>query len=141
MNATIHHFLTQISEKKCKEVIEEESIVDANNVTADTSSHNSSAKRYNSNTIFTGEKLDKSDELVDAVKNLTINDTIYYESNTTTSSDSQGDLTRNPETVIHTINGNETANHTRNRNFEQQLLRKRTSPVVVLMVNPKISMI
>ena len=77
-------------------------------------------------------------ELVDAVNNLTINDTKYYESNTATASDSQGDVTRNPETVTHTSNGNETANHTSNGKFEQQILSNRTIPVVVLTVKPNI---
>ena len=52
------------------------------------------------------KKLDKLDNLVDAVKNLTINDAKYYESNIETASDTQGDLTRNLETVTRTINGN-----------------------------------
>ena len=56
------------------EVMEEGSITDANNVTADTFSHASNAQIENSNAIFTGENLDKSDEPVDAVHNLTIND-------------------------------------------------------------------
>ena len=46
------------------------------------------------------------DDLVDAVNNLTINDARYYESNTATASDTQGDLSRNPETVTHTSKGN-----------------------------------
>ena len=53
-------------------------------------------QRKNSNRIFTSEKLDKSDELVDAGKDLAINGAKYYESNTTTASDTQGDLTSNP---------------------------------------------
>ena len=69
---------------------------------------------------------------------MTINDTKYYESNTATASDSQGDVTRNLETVNHTSNGNEKANHISNGNFEQQILSNRTIPVVVLMVKPKI---
>ena len=50
--------------------MEEESIVDANNVTADTLSHTSNAQRENSKAAFTSENLDKSNKLVDAVKNL-----------------------------------------------------------------------
>ena len=83
--------------------MEEESITDDNNVTVDTFSQ-SSAHRENLNAIFTSEKLDKSDELVDKVINLTINNAKYYESNTATKSDVKGDLTRNPETVTHTSN-------------------------------------
>ena len=68
------------------------------------------------------------DELVEAVNNLTINDAKYYESDTSTANDSQGDLTRNPETVTHTSNGNETVTHTSNGNFGQILLSYRTIP-------------
>ena len=56
--------------------------------------------------IFTSEKLDKLDKLVYAVKKLTINDAIYYESSIATTIDTQGDLTSNPETVTYTSNKN-----------------------------------
>ena len=69
-----------------------------------TFSHASNKHRDNANMIFTSQKLDKLGELVDVVNILTINDTEYYESNTATTSDSQGNLTRNPETVTHTSN-------------------------------------
>ena len=82
--------------------MEEESIADANDVTADTFSHTSNAQRENSNAIFTSEKLDKSDELVDAVEILKFNNTEYYESNTVTASEIQGDLTRNPKRITDT---------------------------------------
>ena len=84
--------------------MEEESISDANNITADTFSHTFNTQREDANAIFTSEKLDKSDEMADALKYLTINDTKYYESNSVTASDAQGDLTRNTETVPHTSN-------------------------------------
>ena len=58
--------------------MEEESISYSNNVTADTFSHTSSIQRDNSNTIFTSEKLDKSDDLADALKDLTIKDAKCY---------------------------------------------------------------
>ena len=66
---------------------EEESITDANNVTADAFSHASSLQREKADAIFTREKLDKSDELVEAINNLTINDA-KYELNKATTSDS-----------------------------------------------------
>ena len=75
--------------------MEEESITDAKNVTADKFRHVSSAQRENENTIFTIKKLDISDKLVDAVKNLKINDTEYYESKTMTTSDVQSNLPQN----------------------------------------------
>ena len=94
-----------IREETCK-FIEEESISDANYDTAYKSSHAYNTQRENANTIFTSEKIDKPDGLVDAVNNLTINNDGYYKSNTATTSYSQGDLTRNTETVNHTSNKN-----------------------------------
>ena len=70
--------------------------------------------------FFTSEKIDKSDELVDAVNNLTINNAGYYESNTVTESDAQVDLTRNMETITCTSNSNETVTHASNGSFEQK---------------------
>ena len=79
------------------------------NKSVDTFSHAPNLQRENARVIFTSDNIYKSYKLVDAVKNLTINDDKYYESNTSTASDTQGDLTCNPETVTHT----------RNRKFEQ----------------------
>ena len=98
----------------------QESISDANNFTVDTFSHTSITQRENANTILTSEKKDKSDALVYAIKDLKISDTKYYESNTSTASDAQGDLIRNPETVICTSNRNETVTNTINENPEQK---------------------
>ena len=75
-----------------RKVIEEESIVDANNVTTDTFSHASNSKREDAHAIFTSENLDKFTELIDTVNNLTINTTKYYESNKATTSDAHGDI-------------------------------------------------
>ena len=86
-------------------ITEEESLTDANNVTADTLSHASNAKKENPNAIFTSENLNKLGELVNTVKNLTINDAKYYESDAGTVSEAQIDLTRDPETVTHTSKG------------------------------------
>ena len=68
-------------------------ITGANNVTADTFSHESGSQRDISNAIFTSEKIEKSDKIVDAVNKLTINYT-RYELNTVTASDAQGNLTK-----------------------------------------------
>ena len=54
--------------------MEEESIMDANDVTVDTFSRAYNTQRENANAIFTSENLDKSDELLDSVKNFKIND-------------------------------------------------------------------
>ena len=80
----------------------------------------SNTRRENSNVIFTSEKLDKSDELVDTVNKLTINNSPYYESNIATESGAQCDLTCNLETIPDTNNGNEPVTHTSDGNFEQK---------------------
>ena len=107
--------------------MEEESITDDNNFTADTFSHASSATRENSIAIFTSDNLDKSDKIVDSVDNLTINGTKYYESNTANASDAQGNLTSNPKTVTYTSNGI----------FEQKLLSYWIISVLHPPMNPR----
>ena len=82
---------------------EEESITDVNNVTADAFSQASSSQRENADAIFKSDKIDKSYELVNAINNLTINDNVY-ELNRATASDTQGNITSNPDTVTHTSN-------------------------------------
>ena len=87
---------TPLSNVMIRKFIKNESIADTNNVTADTFIHTLNTQIDNANAVFTSEKLDKSDELVDVVKNLTINNAKYYESNTATASNAQVDLTHNP---------------------------------------------
>ena len=77
--------------------------------------------------VFTSEKLDKLDELLDAVNNLKIDDAEYYWSITATASDTQGDLTRILDIVTHTRNGN----------FEKKLSNQ-TIPVLPQVMNPNI---
>ena len=103
-------------------------MADANNVTADKFSHTSNKQRENENEIFTSEKIYTSDDMVDAVKRFTINDSKYYESNTANASDTQCDITRITETVTHTRNGN----------FEQKILSYWTIPVLLPPINPGI---
>ena len=83
---------------------EEESLMGSNNVNFDAFSHASISQRENLNVIFTSEKLEKSENLVNAVKNMTINDA-GHELNTATVSDEQGNIMRSPDTVTHTRNG------------------------------------
>ena len=83
--------------------------------------------------IFTSEKLEKSDKLVDAVNKMTIND-VGYELNTATTSDAQIDLARDPDTVPHSSNGT----------MDQKLLSSRTIGEVSDLFppsNPRISAI
>ena len=65
-----------------------------------------------------------------------INNDEYYESDKATVSDSQGDTTRDLNTITHTRNGKEKVTDTKDGNFEQKLLSNRTLPVVVLTVKP-----
>ena len=125
-------------QEEIHKVMDEESILDTNNATADTFSHTSNTQRENANVIFTSEKLDKSDELEDRLKDLTINDATCYVSKSATTSDTQGDLTCDTNTVTHTSNVKEKIVDTSNRNFEQQLLSNRTLPLFVPMMNLRI---
>ena len=86
-------------------LIEEE--FDYHNVTADTFSHTSNIQRDNTNAIFTSEKLDKSDEVAETLKDFTINDVEYYVSNSENSNDAKIEPASNPKTVNHTSDGRE----------------------------------
>ena len=83
---------------------EEKPITDASNVTADTFSHASSSQIENLDATFTCENIEKSDELVNAINNLIMNDD-GYELNTVKASDTQDNLMRKIDTVNHTSNG------------------------------------
>ena len=109
---------------------EERKLTGSNNFTANTFSHVSSSQREILNAIFIGEKLEKSDKLVDAVKNTTIKNS-RYELNIATASDAKGDLTSNPFTVTHTSNGI----------LEQKLLSCWTIREVFILPNPTNPMI
>ena len=71
----------------------------------DTFSNMPNTQREDANAVFTREKLDKLDKLADGLKYLTINNSVYYASNSVTVSDPKGNLTRDPKTVTHTSNG------------------------------------
>ena len=76
--------------------------MDANNVTTDTSSHTSNTQIENTNAIMTSEKLEKSNELTETFKYLTINDAEYYASDSANANNENGDTEINPKTVTHT---------------------------------------
>ena len=118
--------------------MDKESISDAENVTADTFSHTSNTQIDNANAIFTSEKLDKSDELADKLKDLTINDAQYYVSNSATANDAKGDPASDPKTVTHTSDGKGKVMDTINGNSQQKILSNRTLPVVVPTMNLRI---
>ena len=112
---------------------EEEAITDANNDTADTCRHASNSHRENSNAVFTSGKIEKSNNLVNAVNNMAIND-VGYELNIATVSNAQVHLTSDPDTVTHTSN----------RILDQKVLICRTIGEVSVLpppTNPRVSAI
>ena len=118
--------------------MEWESISVANNVTADTFNHTPNTQIENANKIFTSEKLDKLDDMEDALNDLTIIDAQYYESKSATASGAQGYPTCNPETVTHTRNRKEKVTDTSNGNFEQKLFSNQILRVVASTMKPMI---
>ena len=88
--------------------------------------------------IFTSEKLDKWDELADTLKDLTINDSEYYVSNSATANDAKGDPASDRKTVTHTSDRKGKVMDNSNGNFQQNLLSNWTLPVVVPEMNPRI---
>ena len=78
---------------------EEVSIMDSTTVTADVFSNASISQRENSNVIFASEKLENSDNLVDLVANMEINN-VRYDLNTATASDAQVEFVRYPEKLL-----------------------------------------
>ena len=110
----------QIQEAMHKLISEEE--VDAHNIIVDTFSQKSNTQRDNANTILTREKLDKSDELAETLKDLTINDAEYYVSESENKNDTKGDPASDPKTVTHTTdrkkrNGTDTSNGFFNKTY------------------------
>ena len=110
--------------------------MDANNVNTDGFSHASSSKRENTDAILTSENLDKSDELVNVINDLKMNDS-RYELNKATSIDAQGNLMSNTYTVTHTSNYPDTVTHNINKIWDQKLLSGRTIGEVSVLPPPK----
>ena len=58
--------------------------------------------------------------MADALKYLTVNDAVHYESDTATAECAQGDPTCDPKTVTHTSNCNEKVTHAGNDNSNKK---------------------
>ena len=84
--------------------VKEESIIDSHSVTAGAFRHVSSLHKENLDAIFTNEKLEKLDNLVTKINNVTINNS-GYELITAAVSDAQGNLASDLYTVTHISNG------------------------------------
>ena len=96
---------------------------DAHNVTLVTFSQTSNAQRENANVILTSEKLDKSNDLVKTLKELTINNTGYYLSYSANKNDAEGDPGSYPKKVTNTSDRKKRkVTDTSNRILQQKLL-------------------
>ena len=101
--------------------------MDAHNVTAYTFSQKFNTQRENANAILKSEKLDKLDELAETLKELTINDTGYYLSDSANANDAKGYPASNQKIVNHTSDGKKRKfTDTSNRILEQKLLSNQT---------------
>ena len=97
-NMNIQEAILQVMKEE-----EEEAITDATNATADTFSLVFIPLRGNLNAVFTSEKLENTNELVNAVANMKIND-VGYELNAATASDAHVEFLINPDRNTHTNN-------------------------------------
>ena len=107
-------------------------------MTANNFSRTSNTQRENTNAIFTSEKLDKLDELSDMLKDLKINNTEYYVSNSATANYTKVNHARNPKTVTHTSDGKGKVAESSNIILQQKLFSNQTLPVVVPTMDPRI---
>ena len=120
-----------------KVISEEEK--DSQNVTAYTFSHTSNTQRDDSNVILTSKKLDKSDDLEETLNDLTVNDYVYYVSDSANANDTIGDPGSNPKIVPHNGDGKiKNVMDTRNRILQQALLSNRILPILTTKINPRI---
>ena len=92
-----------IREEIHKVIAEEEQY--SHNATVDIFGQTSNTKRENANTILISEKLNKSDEMAEALNILTINDSEYYVSDSANANDAKGDTASDTKTVTYTSDG------------------------------------
>ena len=112
--------------------------MDSHNVTANTSILTSNTQRENKNAILTIDKLDKLDELEELLKDLTINYTGYYVSDSANTNDKKVNPERDPKTVTHTNDKNKIkVADTSNGILQQNLLSNRIFPVVTTKMDPR----
>ena len=88
--------------------------------------------------IYTIEKLDKSDKLSEKLKDLTINNSEYYVSNSATTNHAKCDPASDPKIVNHTSDGIGKVTETSNGILQRKIFSYRTLPVVVPTMDPRI---
>ena len=88
---------------------------------------------------MTSEKLDKSDDLVETLKKLKINDAGYYVSDSANTNDAKGGPASDLKKTTQTSNGKKRKiTDTRNRVLQQTLLSNRTLPIINMAMDPRI---
>ena len=112
---------------------------DAHNVIVDNFSHISNTQRDNANEILTSEKQDKSDDMAETLKGLTINNAGYYESGSANANDANGDPASDPEVYTHTSDGKKRkVTDSSNEYLQQKLSNKRTLLIINTTMDPQI---
>ena len=113
--------------------------MDAHNVTEDTFSQTSNTQRDNENKILTSENLDKSDGLVENLKELTIIYAGYYESDSANANDAKGYPASDPKIYNHTSDRKKRrVTDTSNGYLQQKLLSYRTLPIITMTMDHRI---
>ena len=89
--------------------------------------------------ILTSENLDKLDDLVEALKDLKVNDDEYYVSESWNENDAKVNPARNPKTVTHTSDRKKIkVTDTSNWILQQTLLSNQTLPIFTMKMDPRI---
>ena len=105
----------------------------------DTFSHTYNTQRDNANAVLTNEKLDKSGDLAEMLKDLTINDVEYYVSSSENTNDTKGCPASDPKTFTHTSDGKKIkVTDTSNGILQQKLLINQTLPFFTTKIDPRI---
>ena len=113
--------------------------LDAHNVTADNFSQMSNTLRENANAILTSEKLDKSYELAETLKDLTINDAEYYVSDSANTNDAKCNPASNLKTVTQTSDRKKIkVTYTSNGILQQKILSNRTLLIFTTTMDTRI---
>ena len=113
--------------------------MDSHNVNKDTFFHSpitTNTQGENANAILPSERLNNSDALTETLKELTINNTEYDNSD---ANDAGGDPTSNPKVDTHTSDRKKRkVTDTSNRNLQQKLLINRTLLIITTPIHPQI---
>ena len=97
----------------------------------DTFNYTYNTQRENENKMLTSEKRDKSDALAEKLKGLTINNTGYYESDSSNANDEKGDPASYLKIATHTSDGKKIKVTDTSKGYLQpKLLSNRNLPII-----------